>query len=90
MLTASDITSSNRYPLTVQTRARPIPVFPLVGSMTVFCGEKGDAVLDGAAGVKTLEFGEHLYSGIRIELFDFNQRRIANGIQDRMIHTVSL
>jgi hypothetical protein len=87
MLTASDITSSNRYPLTVQTRARPIPVFPLVpGFFAGLNHVKGCAVFDGAAGIKTLEFGEQLYSGIRIELFDFSQRRIANGIQDRMTH----
>jgi hypothetical protein len=37
-----------------------------------------------------LEFGEQHYSGIRIELFDFNQWRIANGIQDRITHNVNL
>jgi hypothetical protein len=60
--------------------------YKLPGFFGGFNHVKSGAILDGAAGVKMLEFSEQLDTGIRIELFDFNQRRIANGIQYRLTH----
>ena len=85
MLTASDMTNNRGYFLTEQTRASPIPVLPLVASMTVFPGKrspdfftglnhgKGGSVFDGSGRIEIFHLGQQGDSGIGIQIFNLNQ-----------------
>ncbi len=88
------IVSTQRYPRLAQTKAKPMPVLPLVGSTTTPPGtslplllgaldhRQANAIFDRTAGVLRFELAEHVRARrVTPEPSDLDQRRVGDQIQ---------
>ena len=91
----SGMTRISFSPLAAATKARAMPVLPLVGSTMVAVldqalGLQGldhrdaDAVLHRGQGIEELQLGDHLALGLQLggQPRQADQRRVADGVED--------